>query len=106
MLCIRVGTEEDSSQLNQVRFLIQWYLLTITLISIFSPGPVRTDFLRALGASEEKVDELYRVLSEKEPIGRIGEAIDVALAAAFLVSQEANFITGTILTVDGGISFV
>jgi 3-oxoacyl-[acyl-carrier protein] reductase/meso-butanediol dehydrogenase/(S,S)-butanediol dehydrogenase/diacetyl reductase len=36
------------------------------------------------------------------PIGRIGQPEDIAQAAAFLCSAEASFITGTVLTVDGG----
>jgi NAD(P)-dependent dehydrogenase (short-subunit alcohol dehydrogenase family) len=38
------------------------------------------------------------------PIGRIGEASDVAAAAAFYASDEAAFITGTTLLVDGGMT--
>jgi NAD(P)-dependent dehydrogenase (short-subunit alcohol dehydrogenase family) len=38
------------------------------------------------------------------PIGRIGEARDVAAAAVFYASQEAGFITGTTLLVDGGMT--
>lgn len=72
----------------------------------YSPGPIRTGFLQALGATQEKANELYDALKEREPIGRIGEAIDVAAAVAFLVSEEAAFITGSLLIIDGGIQFV
>jgi len=43
-----------------------------------------------------------KVLEERLPLARIGEPIDVANAALFLASDEANWITGTILNVDGG----
>ena len=43
-----------------------------------------------------------KVLEERLPLARIGEPIDVANAVLFLASDEANWITGTILNVDGG----
>jgi len=43
-----------------------------------------------------------KVLEERLPLARIGEPIDVANAALYLASDEANWVTGTILNVDGG----
>ena len=43
-----------------------------------------------------------KVLEERLPLARIGEPIDVANAVLFLASEESNWITGTILNVDGG----
>jgi 3-oxoacyl-[acyl-carrier protein] reductase len=43
-----------------------------------------------------------KVLEERLPLARIGEPEDVANAVLFLASNEANWITGTILNVDGG----
>ena len=43
-----------------------------------------------------------KVIEERIPLVRIGEPIDVANAVLFLSSDEANWITGTILNVDGG----
>ncbi|NND86535.1 MAG: SDR family oxidoreductase [Nitrosopumilus sp.] len=43
-----------------------------------------------------------KVLEERLPLARVGEPIDVANAALYLASDEANWVTGTILNVDGG----
>ena len=46
--------------------------------------------------------EARKVLEDRQPLNRIGEPIDVANAAVYLASDEANWITGIILNVDGG----
>src|SRR5579885_2953962 len=46
--------------------------------------------------------EARKVLEERQPLNRIGEPIDVANAAVYLASDEASWISGVILNVDGG----
>ncbi len=65
-------------------------------VNALAPGLVRTHFARALWEPREQ--EVASLL----PTGRIGEPDDVAKAAVFLVSDAASWITGTVLTVDGG----
>ena len=51
---------------------------------------------------DKPIDELYAEVAQKIPVRRLGEPEDVARAAAFLLSDEASYINGTILTLDGG----
>jgi NAD(P)-dependent dehydrogenase (short-subunit alcohol dehydrogenase family) len=67
-------------------------------INIVAPGPVDTGMLdRFAGTSEAKA-----ALANGVPVGRIGEANEVAAAVEFLASDKASFITGHSLVVDGG----
>ncbi len=68
-----------------------------------SPGTVKTPMLAATCAGWDKpIDELYAEVAQKIPVRRLGTPEDVAKAAAFLLSDEASYINGTILTLDGG----
>jgi NAD(P)-dependent dehydrogenase (short-subunit alcohol dehydrogenase family) len=49
-------------------------------------------------------DEVYRVLCEKIPIGRFGEAIEIGALAVYLASDASDVMTGVVLTADGGYS--
>ncbi|MFB7031647.1 MULTISPECIES: SDR family NAD(P)-dependent oxidoreductase [unclassified Streptomyces] len=63
-----------------------------------APGPVINDRYELLDA-EQRRDRAQPV-----PLGRVGDGSDVAAAVAFLVSEDAAFITGQVLNVDGGLS--
>jgi 3-oxoacyl-[acyl-carrier protein] reductase len=52
------------------------------------------------------VEEHYAASAKSVPMGRMGEPEDMANAIAFLASSAANYITGTCINVDGGISGV
>jgi NAD(P)-dependent dehydrogenase (short-subunit alcohol dehydrogenase family) len=65
-----------------------------------SPGPVRTALLEKFLSSEEK----RRRRLVHIPMGRFGEAREIAAAALFLASDESSFITGADFRVDGGIT--
>lgn len=67
-------------------------------VNCIAPGFVRTPLIAPLLADPLRADRLTRA----HPLGRLGEAEDVANAALFLASPEASWITGQTLTVDGG----
>ena len=64
------------------------------------PGTVRSKFLEPYLEDERA----RKVLNSAQPLGRIGEPEDVASAILYLASDEASWVTGTILVVDGGLS--
>ncbi|MBD1544580.1 SDR family oxidoreductase [Arthrobacter sp. IA7] len=65
-------------------------------INAIAPGPILTDRLAAAGqAAQEHV-------ASTVPLGRIGTPGDVAAAALWLCWDQSSFVTGTVLTVDGG----
>jgi len=67
------------------------------------PGFIETPILyEAYG--EEAATQLGAMLTELEPVKRMGQPVDIAHAVAFLASEEASYINGTSLLVDGGMA--
>ncbi|HVU98027.1 MAG TPA: SDR family oxidoreductase [Puia sp.] len=71
-------------------------------VNAIAPGVVETGVLDELAGSPEKAKEVYKSLSAIHPLGRNGQAAEIAAAVAFLLSDEAAWITGAIWAVDGG----
>jgi 3-oxoacyl-[acyl-carrier protein] reductase len=65
-------------------------------VNVVAPGLIDTDMTRAL-TGDTKED-----WSERIPLGRLGTPADVAAAVCFLASDEASYITGHVLAVNGG----
>jgi 3-oxoacyl-[acyl-carrier protein] reductase len=65
-------------------------------VNAIAPGFISTDMTSVLD------DKVREAILAKVPLGSFGEAADIANAAAFLASDEARYITGQVLTVDGG----
>lgn len=65
-------------------------------VNVVAPGFIDTDMTRALS------DEQQAALLAKIPLGRLGSTGDVAAAVAFLASEEAGYITGETIHVNGG----
>ena len=71
-------------------------------VNSLCPGPTRTSALDKLGLSPDAERALQDEIAELVPLGRMGEAQELAKAAVFLASDESRFIVGTELIVDGG----
>jgi NAD(P)-dependent dehydrogenase (short-subunit alcohol dehydrogenase family) len=71
-------------------------------VNCVCPGTVDTPVLRRGMAMSGDPEAFLAMLMAGHPIGRIGLADEIAAAVAFLASDEASFITGAILPVDGG----
>ena len=70
-------------------------------VNAVAPGTIKTDRVRLLG--EEPGGASYLdAIRRMHPMGRLGEPAEVARAILFLASDEASFITGAVLPVDGG----
>jgi 3-oxoacyl-[acyl-carrier protein] reductase len=67
-------------------------------VNAVAPGYIATDMTSAL------TDDQRSALLASTPLGRLGEPEDVAAAVAFLCSPEASFITGAVLSVNGGLA--
>lgn len=69
-------------------------------VNAICPGPLRTKLLmKVLDTEEKRQRRLVHI-----PMGRFGEAEEIAKAALFLASHESSFMTGASLAVDGGIT--
>jgi 3-oxoacyl-[acyl-carrier protein] reductase len=67
-------------------------------VNAVAPGFIATDMTAKLG------EDVLQKVQDEIPLGRLGEPQDVADAVLFLASDAASFITGHILTIDGGLT--
>jgi NAD(P)-dependent dehydrogenase (short-subunit alcohol dehydrogenase family) len=69
-------------------------------VNALCPGPLRTELLmKFLDTEQKRQRRLVHI-----PVGRFGEAKEIAQAALFLASDESSFVTGTEFLVDGGLT--
>jgi len=71
-------------------------------VNAVSPGPVETPIYGKLGMPQEQVQAIAGSLIGHIPLGRFGQADEIARTALFLASEESSFITGSTITADGG----
>jgi NAD(P)-dependent dehydrogenase (short-subunit alcohol dehydrogenase family) len=73
-------------------------------VNAVSPGPIETPMLPMVRLADADREEAERAFEAMIPMGRVGQAEDVAAAICFLLSDEASYLTGVNLPVDGGIT--
>lgn len=72
-------------------------------VNVVAPGVVITPAYRSeLGLNEEQIEQFARQAAAITPLGRVGTPDEIAGAVSFLASDDASYITGTELFVDGG----
>lgn len=66
-------------------------------VNVVAPGPIRTDMTDAL------TDDQRAAIGDAVPLGRFGDPAEVAATICFLASDDAAYITGAVIPVDGGL---
>jgi len=75
-------------------------------VNAISPGPIDTPGLSELLASSETGEQRKKMISTTVPLGRFGRPEEIAKAVVFLASDDASYVTGIELFVDGGFAQV
>lgn len=100
------GTSVTSASKAAIRSLVRTLATELTArdirVNAVRPGVIDTPLFDKLGLSKEATAELSAALLATIPMKRFGRAEEVASAVTFLASDEASYITGIDLPVDGG----
>jgi NAD(P)-dependent dehydrogenase (short-subunit alcohol dehydrogenase family) len=73
-------------------------------VNCICPGRVETPFVQQRISEYPDPEKAYREMAATQPIGRMGTPEEIAAAAVYLASDEAAFVTGSALIIDGGFS--
>lgn len=71
-------------------------------VNAISPGPIETPIFGKMGLPAQQIEEFDAHVSAQVPLGRFGQAEEIAKAALFLASDDASYVAGVDLYVDGG----
>jgi NAD(P)-dependent dehydrogenase (short-subunit alcohol dehydrogenase family) len=71
-------------------------------VNAVAPGPIATPIFGRVGLTNEQIEGFKQDISAQVPMRRIGRPEEIAGAVAFLASEDASYITGVELNVDGG----
>jgi NAD(P)-dependent dehydrogenase (short-subunit alcohol dehydrogenase family) len=72
-------------------------------VNVLSPGHIDTPILESLQQGEA-LTKMKKEMENNVPLGRLGDADEIAKAVSFLASDEASYVSGTELYVDGGVA--
>lgn len=72
-------------------------------VNAISPGPIETPIYGRLGMPQEAVQQLADSILQQTPMHRFGSADEVARVALFLASDDSSYLTGSEISVDGGL---
>ena len=73
-------------------------------VNSIAPGPIDTPIYGKMGLPQEVVEEMGKGFAQQVPLGRFGSSEEVASTALFLASDDASYINGIEIEVDGGLS--
>ncbi len=73
-------------------------------VNAVAPGPIETPIFGRSGLTEEQIEGFKQGIGSRVPLRRIGRPEEIAGAVAFLASDDASYITGVELNVDGGLA--
>jgi NAD(P)-dependent dehydrogenase (short-subunit alcohol dehydrogenase family) len=73
-------------------------------VNAVAPGPIATPIFGRTGMTQEQIEGFKAGIAARVPLGRIGQPEEIAGAVAFLASDDASYITGIELNVDGGMA--
>ena len=73
-------------------------------VNAVAPGPIGTDFFKRTEMGEDEQEEMTQSIEKMVPLGRFGEAEEVAEVATFLMSDAASYVTAAEFVVDGGMT--
>ena len=99
-----VYTASKSAVSSLARSLVSELAPRGVRLNIVNPGPIETPIFGRMGLDADATKNMVAHIQSQVPMGRMGDAWDVANAAVFLVSDEARYITGQAIVVDGGIT--
>jgi NAD(P)-dependent dehydrogenase (short-subunit alcohol dehydrogenase family) len=75
-------------------------------VNSISPGPIDTPIYGKHNVAQEQINEMAGSFPAMVPLGRFGQGREIATVALFLASDDASYITGTEIPVDGGFAQV
>jgi meso-butanediol dehydrogenase / (S,S)-butanediol dehydrogenase / diacetyl reductase len=89
---------------SMTRALALDYARTGIRVNCVCPGTIDTPWVASMAAGAPDRERFFAEMAARQPVGRLGTAEEIAAAIAFLCSSDSEFMTGSALTVDGGLT--